>query len=118
MTKSFTPTNKLHRQRGTRRAKRHARPGLESLEARGVLSDLNPYLQTNLVSDVPGLAQITDLSAFLVNGMPAHFIFANLNSTISVWNGGTTAQVEWTTPEEAWGEAWGQTPTGCDCLLL
>ena len=65
MTKSFAPTNKLRRQRGTRRAKRHARPGLESLEARTVLSGLNPYLQTNLVSDVAGLAQITDSS--LVN---------------------------------------------------
>ena len=65
MTKSFTPTNKLHRQWGRRRAKRHARPGLESLEARTVLSGLNPYLQTNLVSDVPGFAQINDLS--LVN---------------------------------------------------
>ncbi|MGD0044852.1 MAG: TIGR03118 family protein, partial [Isosphaeraceae bacterium] len=37
-------------------------------------------------------------SSFLVNGKPAEFIFANLNGTISAWNGGTTAQVEWTTP--------------------
>ena len=47
--------------------------------------------------------------AFLVNGKPADFIFANLNGTTSAWNGGTTAQVEWTTPGE---------PIGCDCLLL
>ncbi|MGA2702244.1 MAG: TIGR03118 family protein [Isosphaeraceae bacterium] len=161
MTKSLSPTNTLRRQRGMQRAKRRARPGLESLEARTVLSGLNPYLQTNLVSDVPGLAQVTDsslvnpwgvsfsaispfwvsnqgtntstlyavtptgisklgltvsipttasgpqgptgqvnnsTSSFLVNGKPAEFIFANLNGTISAWNGGTTAQVEWTTP--------------------
>src|SRR5262249_52339388 len=35
---------------------------------------------------------------FLVNGQPAFFIFANLNGTISAWNGGTTAHIEWTTP--------------------
>ena len=38
-------------------------------------------------------------SAFLLpNGMPAHFIFANLNGTISAWNGGTNATLEATTP--------------------
>src|SRR5215831_10947632 len=38
-------------------------------------------------------------SAFLVNGTPAAFIFANLNGTISAWNGsaGTTAQIKATT---------------------
>ena len=119
----------------------------------------SPYFQTNLVSDVPGLAQLTDpglrnpwgmsfsatspfwvsdqgtntstlyrvvngvvtklgltvsipttaggpqgptgqvnnnTTAFLVNGTPANFIFANLNGTISAWNGsaGTTAQIK------------------------
>ena len=37
-------------------------------------------------------------SAFPVsNGSPAHFIFANLNGTISAWNAGTAAQLEATT---------------------
>jgi uncharacterized protein (TIGR03118 family) len=38
--------------------------------------------------------------AFVVNGTPANFIFANLNGTISAWNGGlgTTAQITATTP--------------------
>jgi hypothetical protein len=30
--------------------------------------------------------------------MSAHFIFADLNGTISAWNSGTTASVEVTTP--------------------
>src|SRR6516164_5499062 len=118
------------------------------------------FLQTNLVSDIPGLAAITDpklknpwgvsfsaaspiwvsnqgtntadlftvhglsvtqnalevsipttlsgpqgptgqvfnpTSSFLLNGKPALFIFANLNGTISAWNGGTTAQIAATT---------------------
>jgi uncharacterized protein (TIGR03118 family) len=120
------------------------------------------FVQTNLVSNIPGLAAITDLalknpwgvsfsstspfwvsnqgtntsdlftvhgvsvsqnalevsipttaagpqgptgqvnnntSGFAVNGTPAAFIFANLNGTISAWNGsaGTTAQVKATT---------------------
>jgi uncharacterized protein (TIGR03118 family) len=120
-------------------------------------------VQTNLVSDIPGLAEITDpalknpwgvsfsstspiwvsnqgtstadlftvhgttisqnllevsipmtatgpqgptgqvnnsTSTFLVNGSPATFIFADLNGTISAWNGsaGTTAQIEITSP--------------------
>jgi uncharacterized protein (TIGR03118 family) len=40
-----------------------------------------------------------DTSSFLVNGSPATTIFANLNGTISAWNGsiGTTAQVVVTT---------------------
>jgi uncharacterized protein (TIGR03118 family) len=38
-------------------------------------------------------------SAFLLpNGQPAHFIFADLNGTISAWNGGTKATLEATTP--------------------
>lgn len=39
-------------------------------------------------------------SGFLVNGSPAAFMFANLNGTISAWNGnaGTTAQIKITTP--------------------
>jgi uncharacterized protein (TIGR03118 family) len=39
-------------------------------------------------------------TAFPVNGTPASFIFANLNGTISAWNGsaGTVAQIKATTP--------------------
>jgi uncharacterized protein (TIGR03118 family) len=37
-------------------------------------------------------------SSFDVNGMPALFIFANLNGTISAWNGGTSAFIQRTTP--------------------
>jgi uncharacterized protein (TIGR03118 family) len=39
-------------------------------------------------------------TSFLVNGSPAAFIFANLNGTISAWNGsaGMTAQIKVTTP--------------------
>jgi uncharacterized protein (TIGR03118 family) len=39
-------------------------------------------------------------TSFPVNGAPAHFIFANLNGTISAWNQsvGTAAQLEATTP--------------------
>ena len=147
--------------RSTRSASRRANPRLEVLEGRVVLSTTTPYLQTNLVSDIPGLAQVTDAnlanpwgvsfsatspfwvsdqgsntstlysvtptgvsrlglvvgipitgsgpqgptgqvfnntSSFDVNGRPAFFIFANLNGTISGWNGGTTATTEWTTP--------------------
>ena len=119
----------------------------------------SPYVQTDLVSDIPGLAAFTDASlvnpwgishsptspiwisdqgtnlatlynasgvkqglvvsipvsgppqgptgqvfnntpAFPVGAAPATFIFANLNGTISAWNGGagTTAQVQATTP--------------------
>ena len=160
MTKSFA--SRIKPRPGGARARGCAHlPELESLEMRTVLSGLNPYLQTNLVSDVPGLAQITDSSlvnpwgvsfsptspfwvsnqgtntstlysvtptgisklgltvdipktasgpqgptgqvnntttTFLVNGKPAVFIFASLNGTISAWNGGTAAQLEWTTP--------------------
>ena len=37
-------------------------------------------------------------SSFAVNGNPAVFVFADLNGTISGWNGGGAATVEWTTP--------------------
>jgi len=37
-------------------------------------------------------------SSFPVGANPAAFIFANLNGTISAWNGGTTATIEATTP--------------------
>ncbi len=55
------------RRPGTRPKSRRVRPSPEALEARLVLSDsgTTPYLQTNLVSDIQGLAQITDSS--LVN---------------------------------------------------
>jgi uncharacterized protein (TIGR03118 family) len=121
----------------------------------------NAFAQANLVSDIPGMAQITDPSlknswgvsesatspfwvsnqgtststlysvtsagvakvpltvaipqtsagpqgptgqvanqttSFVLNGNPSNFIFANLNGTISAWNGGTVATVEATTP--------------------
>ena len=49
-----------------------------------------------------GQVSNTNPSAFGVgnggNGMPADFIFANLNGTISAWNGGANAIVQWTTP--------------------
>jgi len=147
--------------KGEGKAPWRCRPRIESLEARLVLSSSTPYLQTNLVSDVSGLAQIPDTSlvnpwgvsfgptspfwvsnqgtntstlysvtpsgitklgltvnipttasgpqgptgqvnnstsSFLVGGQPAFFIFANLNGTISAWNGGASAQIKWTTP--------------------
>jgi uncharacterized protein (TIGR03118 family) len=154
--------------RGAGPAPRRARPQIEPLESRLVLSSSpTPYLQTNLVSDIPGLAQVTDpnlvnpwgvsfsptspwwvsnqgtgttslysingavigeptppgasgnfvnipttasglqgptgqvfnnTSSFVLNGMPAHFIFADRNGTISAWNEGATATVEATTP--------------------
>ena len=37
-------------------------------------------------------------TSFLLNGNPARFIFANLNGTISAWNGGSGATVMATTP--------------------
>jgi uncharacterized protein (TIGR03118 family) len=160
MMKCAVLWNKSHRRRGEGAAARRRRPWAEGLETRVVLST-TPYLQTNLVSDVPGLAQVTDpnltnpwgvsfsstspfwvsnqgtntstlyavtpnsvsaiplvvgipttssgpqgptgqvhngtTSFVLANGKPAAFIFANLNGTISAWNGGNTASVEWTT---------------------
>jgi uncharacterized protein (TIGR03118 family) len=38
-----------------------------------------------------------DTGSFDVNGSPAFFIFANLNGTISAWNGEPSAVVKWTT---------------------
>jgi uncharacterized protein (TIGR03118 family) len=53
-----------------------------------------PQGPTGQVSNIGG-------SAFLVNGTPANFIFANLNGTISAWNnvpvGNTAAQIVATT---------------------
>lgn len=41
----------------------------------------------------------TPAPSFLVNGTPSRFIFANLNGTISAWNGqGTSAIIQATTP--------------------
>jgi uncharacterized protein (TIGR03118 family) len=151
----------LGRHRGAKSVPRNSNPKLEALEGRIVLNANTPYLQTNLVSDIQGMAQVTDSNlvnpwgvsfsstspfwvsnqhtstatlyavnpngitklglvvgipttgsgpqgptgqvfnntkSFDVNGNPAFFIFANLNGTISGWNGGSTATVEWTTP--------------------
>ncbi len=159
---SQRPADDVSRPSGAGPAPQRARPRIEPLESRLVLSSSQtPYLQTNLVSDTPGLAQITDsslvnpwgvsfsatspfwvsnqatntstlysatptgitkvpltvnipetasgpqgptgqvsnnTSSFVLNGMPADFIFANLNGTISAWNGGTVATLEATTP--------------------
>jgi uncharacterized protein (TIGR03118 family) len=141
-----------------------------------VLATVAGFLQTNLVSDIPGLAQITDpnlvnpwgvslsakspfwvsnqatntstlyavthagvskfsltvnipttesgpqgptgqvnnnTKAFVLNGKPAAFIFANLNGEISAWNGGGTATMKWTTPGAVYtGLAIATDPTG------
>jgi uncharacterized protein (TIGR03118 family) len=54
-----------------------------------------------------------DTSSFPVNGKPAIFIFANLNGTISAWNGGNTATIEATTPGAVYtGLAIGTNATG------
>jgi uncharacterized protein (TIGR03118 family) len=45
-----------------------------------------------------GQVNNTNSSSFLVGGTSARFIFANLNGTISAWNGGTTALTQVTTP--------------------
>jgi uncharacterized protein (TIGR03118 family) len=145
-------------QRRGRSASRRLSPRIEALEGKVVLAG---FLQTNLVSDIPGLAQLTDpnlvnpwgvslstkspfwvsnqgtntstlyavthagisqvplvvsipttgggpqgptgqvnnnTTSFELNGNPAAFIFANLNGTISAWNGGGSATLEWTTP--------------------
>ena len=62
---SVSQTEEVSPPPGARPAARRARPRMEALEARVVLSSTTPYLQTNLVSDIPGLAQVTDSS--LVN---------------------------------------------------
>ena len=48
----------LGQQRSAKPASRRISPRFEALEARMVLA--TGFLQTNLVSDVPGLAQLTD----------------------------------------------------------
>jgi uncharacterized protein (TIGR03118 family) len=137
--------------------------GAGAILACGQRAQAGAYVQTNLVSDIPGLAILTDpalanpwgvsesaagpfwisdqgtnastlysvtsgavskpaltvaipttaggpqgptgqvnnsTTAFVVDGRPANFIFANLNGTISAWdaNAGTTAVVQATTP--------------------
>jgi uncharacterized protein (TIGR03118 family) len=53
--------NKSRGHKGARSLNRRARLGVEALEVRVVLSGFEtPYLQTNLVSDIQGLAQVTD----------------------------------------------------------
>src|SRR6202023_3231068 len=65
--------------RGAGPSPRRARPQMEPLEARLVLSSSpTPYLQTNLVSDIPGLAQLQDSS--LVNPWGVSF-----SSTSPFW---------------------------------
>ncbi len=159
-TKSDTRRGVCGRQRSAKSGSRRTSPRLEALETRMVLAATSGFVQTNLVSDVPGLAQLTDpnlvnpwgvsssstspfwvsnqgtntstlysvthadisqvplvvnipttgggpqgptgqvfnnSTAFDVNGRPAAFIFANLNGTISAWNGGASATIEWTT---------------------
>jgi uncharacterized protein (TIGR03118 family) len=156
---------------------------LEALEDRTVpsapaLGPQGAYVQTNLVSDIPGLALLTDpslknpwgtafgpdgsfsvadqktnvstryavteagvtaesptvavpttatglqgptgqvhntTSSFLVNGAPATFIYADLNGTISAWNGsaGATARVEASVAGAAYlGMDMASTPSG------
>jgi uncharacterized protein (TIGR03118 family) len=63
-TISFAPRKRSRCNRWACHAARRARPLLEALEARVVL-DHGAFLQTNLVSDIAGLAQLTDAS--LVN---------------------------------------------------
>jgi uncharacterized protein (TIGR03118 family) len=182
LAQSFQQQNEKSRLRRRGPAVRRARPCLETLESRlvpsGNLGGLleqesgpefskaqqSTFEQTNLVSDVPGLAELTDpnlknpwgmsfsatspfwvsdqgtnkstlysvnasgivsinslvvnipttaagpqgptgqvqnnTSSFPVNGTPASFIFADLNGTISAWNGsaGTSAVIKATTP--------------------
>ena len=52
--------SRLRNDYGLESAKRRSRPGLESLEARLVLSSNATVLQTNLVSDLPGVADVMD----------------------------------------------------------
>src|SRR5260370_38270716 len=60
-THRIAPRTRSGRHRSAGTAARRARPRLEALEVRVVLSgSQTPYLQTNLVSDISGLAQITD----------------------------------------------------------
>jgi uncharacterized protein (TIGR03118 family) len=45
-----------------------------------------------------GQVSNTNASSFILNGMSARFIFADLNGTISAWNGGASATIERTMP--------------------
>jgi uncharacterized protein (TIGR03118 family) len=59
--KGIAQRNKYSSHRGTRLLNRRAPLAVEALEARVVLSGVEtPYLQTNLVSDIQGLAQVRD----------------------------------------------------------
>src|SRR5207248_6672746 len=67
------------------------------------LGNINPLVVTIPGSSVgpsgPTGQVFNGGTGFQINGSPARFIFANLNGTISGWNGvGTTAVVEATTP--------------------
>jgi uncharacterized protein (TIGR03118 family) len=149
-----------HQNSGSRTGAHHNERTLTPLKKKQKVNQ-NAFLQTNLVSDIPGLAKITDsdlknswgvseiatspfwvsnqatntstlysvtsagvskvaltvaipqtgagpqgptgqvanqTTSFLLNGAPANFIFANLNGTISAWNGGNVATVEATMP--------------------
>jgi uncharacterized protein (TIGR03118 family) len=73
--------------------------GMVSLGGGGLVVSIpttgsGPQGPTGQVQNNSGVA-----TAFLVNGAPASFIFANLNGTISAWNNsaGTTAQIKATT---------------------
>ena len=80
------PTYGISRPSGAGPRPALARPQIESLEARLVLSSSpTPYLQTNLVSDVPGLAQLQDSS--LVNSWGVSF--STTTGTVWVSNQGT-----------------------------
>jgi uncharacterized protein (TIGR03118 family) len=68
-----------------------------------------PVTQAGLIVSMPTTATgpqgptgqvFNNTMSFAANGTPATFIFANLNGTISAWNGaaGTTAQIAATTP--------------------
>jgi hypothetical protein len=84
----IAPRKTSRRTQGACPAARRARPRLEALEARVVLDSdsgaATPYLQTNLVSDISGLAQLPDSS--LVN--PWGVSFSN-TSPFWVSNQGT-----------------------------
>jgi uncharacterized protein (TIGR03118 family) len=60
MTQGTARRHQFRNRRNSKRGSRNASPQIEKLEGRIVLSAKSPYLQTNLVSDIPGLAEITD----------------------------------------------------------
>src|SRR5262245_44565605 len=66
------------------RKRERCRPGLESLEDRCLLT--TGFVQTNLVSDIPGLARVTDPHlvnpwGLAVNPAPNGFMWVNDNGT-------------------------------------